>query len=351
MSERMQSQTRQAPKDDPVLEVRNAEVTFEMARGHARVLDDISIDIQRGETLGIVGESGCGKSMFGSIFLDGVKDPGILTGEIRYHPENGESVDILDLGSRDLKHLRWEEVAIMYQGAMSAFNPVQNIRTHFVETLTEHNEDKEEGMEHARELLRKVNLEPERVLNAYQHELSGGEKQRVMLALALILDPEVLILDEPTAALDLHTQRIILNLLHDLKEEYDLTLVFITHDLPIVAGIADRLAVMYAFEIVELGDSRDVLMNPEHPYTRSLLRSTMGLDQSIDDIATIPGDTPDPVNIPLGCPFHPRCPIARDRCEAEKPDLRVSEEGHRQVACFYPDVSKSEISVPSMEEE
>lgn len=350
MSENIQPDRTQTKSDDIVLEIQNAEVTFEMSRGRARVLDDLSLQIKRGETFGIVGESGCGKSMFGSTLMNAVRDPGILTGDIRYYPENGEPIDLLQLSSGELNHVRWEDISIMFQGAMNAYNPTQNIRTHFTETFTAHNVDREAGMEHARELIRKVNLDPDRILDAHQHELSGGEKQRVLLALSLVLEPEVLILDEPTAALDLLTQRSILNLLLDLKEEYNLTLVFISHDMPVVSGMADRIGVMYAFDIIELGTTREVMLNPEHPYTRLLLSSTLGLSQPIDEVDTIPGETPDPINVPSGCPFHPRCPISDDRCEIEEPELRAPEEGDHRVACFYPDRAVSEMPVAILEE-
>jgi oligopeptide/dipeptide ABC transporter ATP-binding protein len=351
MSETTHSDRTRAGTDDVVLELRNVEVTYEMSRGRARVLDDISLDVMRGETFGIVGESGCGKSMFGSTLLDAVRDPGLLTGEIRYYPDEGDPIDLLELSGSELNHVRWEDISIMYQGAMNAYNPTQNIRTHFKETFTAHNVDREAEMEHARELIERVNLDPERILDAHQHELSGGEKQRVLLALSLVLEPEILILDEPTAALDLLTQRSILNLLQELKEEYNLTLLIISHDIPVVSGMADRLAVMYAFDFVELGTAREVLLEPEHPYTRSLLRSTLGLSQPIEEVDTIPGETPDPINVPSGCPFHPRCPISDDRCEIEEPELRAPEDGDHRVACFYPDRAVSEMSVPVLEDE
>jgi len=337
---------------DTILEVSDIEVTFEMSRGRARVLDGINIDIRRGETLGIIGESGCGKSMFGSSLLNAVEEPGRLTGSVTYYPDDGEPIDLLELDTRDIRKVRWEEIAIVSQGAMNAFNPTQNVRTHFKETLSAHNADKAEGMERARELLEEVNLEPERVLDAYEHELSGGEKQRVLLALSLILDPEVLIMDEPTAALDLLMQRKILGLLKDLKQEYDLTLVIISHDVPVVAGFADRIGVMYAFDFVERGMADDVPLNPDHPYTRLLLSSTMDLDTPIQQVTTIEGEPPDPVNVPTGCPFRPRCPVSDDRCEEEDPELRAPRDGTHEVACFYPDRAEEEItfSINRMEE-
>ncbi|MFB6121583.1 MAG: ABC transporter ATP-binding protein [Halobacteriaceae archaeon] len=331
-------------RSDPVLEVENATVSYEMSRGRARVLNDVSLTVERGETLGIVGESGSGKTLFGSTILDAVEDPGQLSGDIIYHPEEGESVNIPQLEAGDLRRVRWEEISIVFQGAMSAFNPTQPLRVHFEETLDAHNEDEEEGMERARQILRDLNLEPEKIMDSYQHTLSGGQRQRALLALSLVLEPEVLVLDEPTAALDLLMQRTILRLLERVKEDYDLTMLFITHDLPIVAGIADRLAVMYAFEFVEIGETREVMRDGAHPYTRMLLNSTPNFSMSVDQINPVEGSSPDPVNIPVGCPYHPRCPVSDDRCEEEKPALVELEEGHR-AACFYTDRAKDELPV------
>lgn len=331
-------------REDTVINVRDATVTFDRNRGQARVLNGVDIDIHRGETIGIVGESGSGKSVFASALLDAVTDPGQLEGEVTYHPGNGEEIKLLDLDKGDLKRIRWEEIAMVFQGAMSSFNPTKPIRTHFEETLTAHNADKEEGMERTREIMRDLNLDPDRILDTHQHELSGGQRQRVLIALSLILEPEVLILDEPTASLDLRMQRSILRLLYDIKDEYDLTLVLITHDLPVVAGFADRLAVMYAFEFVEIGETRDVMRHGAHPYTRALIMSTPSIDTAIDDIETIEGSSPDPVNIPSGCPYHPRCPIASDRCEIETPELLTLDDEQR-AACFYTDRARANISV------
>lgn len=330
---------------DTVIEVRDVRVTYEMNRGRARVLNDVSIEIKHEETFGIVGESGCGKSMFASTLMDAVVDPGIVTGEIIYHPKDGEPVNLLDVSERRLNRIRWEEIAIASQEALDAFNPTLSIRKHFEETFDAHDVDRDDGLERAREILEELNLNPERILDSYQHELSGGEKQRSMLALSLVFNPEVLILDEPTAALDLVTQRNILSLLYDLKDEYDLTVVFISHDIPTISGFADRLAVMYAFEFVEIGEAREVLLNPEHPYTRLLLRSTLDLTTPLDEAQTIKGTTPDSINVPEGCPFHPRCPAADDRCSAEEPELRAEEGSDHEVACFYPDVGAERIPV------
>ncbi|MFB6136217.1 MAG: ABC transporter ATP-binding protein [Halobacteriaceae archaeon] len=323
--------------DDPVVSVRDASVTFDMERGISRVLDDASIDVERGEVLGIVGESGSGKSMFASAMLDAVVQPGQLSGEVTFRPSDGEAVDVLDLDSEALRRLRWEDVSMVFQGAMSSFNPTMTVGDHFRETLTVHDYDVEAGMQRAADLLTDLYLDPDRVLDSYPHELSGGMQQRALIALSLVLEPEVLVMDEPTAALDLLMQRSIISLLDDLRDEYDLTMVFITHDLELVASISDRLAVMYAFEFVEVGDATDIVRDAAHPYTRALINSTPNLQMPIEEMHPIEGSSPDPVNIPSGCSYHPRCPLADDFCRENDPGyVDGPGEGHVS-ACFYAD--------------
>ncbi|WP_207591057.1 oligopeptide/dipeptide ABC transporter ATP-binding protein [Halomontanus rarus] len=320
---------------DPILEIRDAEVYFEMDRGVSRVLDNVSVDIERGEVLGIVGESGSGKSMLASALLDAVVDPGVLSGQVTYRPGDGSAIDVLGLEKEELRQLRWEDISMVFQGAMSSFNPTMKVGGHFEETLEAHDYDIDEGMERARELLADLYLEPERVLDSFPHELSGGMQQRALIALSVVLEPNVLVMDEPTAALDLLMQRSILTLLEDLKEKYDLTLVFITHDLPLIAELADRLAVMYAFELVEIGTSDEILNDAAHPYTRSLLNATPNLDAPLSEMQAIEGAAPDPVNVPTGCSYHPRCPLSDEECVAEDPAFRPTFTESHQVACFH----------------
>jgi peptide/nickel transport system ATP-binding protein len=329
---------------DPVLEVRDASVTFDMDRGESKVLDGVSVDIERNEILGIVGESGSGKSMFADSLLDAIVAPGQLSGEITYHPEGGEPVEVLELDEEERREFRWEQVSMVFQGAMSSFNPVKTIRGHFADTLEAHDRDEEEGMAYGRQLLTDLHLDADRVLDSYPHELSGGMKQRALIALSLVLDPEVLVMDEPTAALDLLMQQSILRLLGDLKEKYDLTVVFITHDLPLVAGLADRLAVMYAFEFVEIGPSDEIVERAAHPYTRALLRAVPNLSASLSTMQPIEGSSPDPVNVPAGCSYHTRCPLADDQCIETDPGFYETGADHA-VKCHYWEQSIEEIQL------
>ncbi|SFR99743.1 peptide/nickel transport system ATP-binding protein/peptide/nickel transport system ATP-binding protein [Halomicrobium zhouii] len=352
--------TPDADEDEPediVMSVRDARVSFDMARGQAWVLNDVDLDVRRNEILAVVGESGSGKSMFASALLDAVEDPGRLAGDVTYYPDEAagesqtigsfdegldDSVDVLDLDPDELQAFRWEKVSMVFQGAMNSFNPTMKIKAHFHETIQAHNAVLEERMDHVRKLFDALYIDFDRVMTSYPHELSGGIKQRTLIALALVLEPEVLVMDEPTAALDLLMQRSIISMLRNLRDEFDLTIVFITHDLPLVGGLADRIAVMYAFEFVEVGATRDLMKNAAHPYTRSLLRSVPSITSDVDEMEPIEGARPDPVNIPTGCSFHPRCPVADDRCEIEDPDLAAVEDD-LQAACFYTDQAREQI--------
>ncbi|MFH5801360.1 ABC transporter ATP-binding protein [Haladaptatus sp. CMAA 1911] len=330
-------------EEDVILEVRDASVSFSMDRGDSRVLRDVSIDVRAGEVLGVVGESGSGKSMLASAMLDAIVSPGQVDGEVIYHPpDGGEPVDVLSLSREELTKLRWNEISFVIQGAQSAFNPTMTIGSHFEETLRAHDADVAEGMEFARELLADLYLPTEQVLGSHPHELSGGMKQRALIALGLVLNPRVVVMDEPTAALDLLMQRSIISMLEDLQEKYDLTMVFVTHDLPLVADLADRLAVMYAFDLVELGPTDELLDDAAHPYTRALLNAVPNISDRAMDIQGIEGSSPDPVSLPTGCSFNPRCPLADGTCETENPHLRDVDEGH-EVACFYPEEARETV--------
>ncbi|WP_321576092.1 ABC transporter ATP-binding protein [Halosolutus gelatinilyticus] len=332
------------PRSDHVLSCRDLSVEFHMDRGTSTVLNGMDIDIERNEIIGVVGESGSGKSMFASALLDAVVEPGITSGTVTYRPSDGEPIDVLDLTDDRLRQLRWEEISMVFQGALSSFNPTLKIRGHFVETLEAHGYDVTTGMERTRELLSDLYLDPDRVLGSYPHELSGGMKQRALIALSLVLEPEVLVMDEPTAALDLLMQRSIVSLLSDLRDKYDLTMVFITHDLPLVTKLADRIGVLYAFELAEVGRTKEILRSPKHPYTRALLNSTPDIESPLEEMRPIEGSAPDPVNVPSGCPYHERCPLATGDCATVKPAMEPVSETH-DVACHHWDRVDDEIEL------
>ncbi|MFB6229219.1 MAG: ABC transporter ATP-binding protein [Halobacteriales archaeon] len=328
--------------DDVVIEVENARVRFEMDRGVARVLNDVDLTVRREEIFGLVGESGSGKSMLAASMLDAVEDPGVLTGSVTYYPEGREPIDVLDLSPEELRQVRWEDIAMVFQGALDSFNPTLRIRQHFLETLSAHDADRETGMERARQLLSDLYLEPEQVLSSYPHELSGGMRQRALIALALLLEPEVLVMDEPTGALDLLMQRSILSLIKKLQRKYELTILFISHDLPLVANIADRIGVMYPFDLIEVGPAEDIIGSPKHPYTRALLSSVPNLATPYDEIRPIEGEAPDAVDVSTGCSYADRCPLADARCREEHPPYDHLSGEHR-VACYYPEESSEAV--------
>ena len=321
---------------DTAMRIRDLSVYFEMGRGISRVLNGVDLDIRRGEILGVVGESGSGKSMLASALLDAVVAPGVTEGSVEYEAADGSTTDVLNLTEEERRRYRWEHVAMVFQGALSSFNPTMDIGGHFEETIEAHGYPLDAGMERARELLADLYLDPERVLSSYPHELSGGMKQRALIALSLVLEPEVLVMDEPTAALDLLMQRSIVSLLADLQAKYDLTMLFITHDLPLVTKLADRIGVLYAFELAELGTTSEVVTNPRHPYTRALLNSTPNLDAPLSAMRPIQGSAPDPVNVPSGCPYHERCPLATAECADVKPPMEPVSETH-DTACHHED--------------
>ena len=320
--------------ENKVMSVRDTTVQFSMERGTSRVLDSVSIDIENGEILGIVGESGSGKSMFASALLNAVVEPGQISGDIRYYRPDGDEVRLLELSKKELKSIRWNEISMVFQGAMSSFNPTISIKKHFLETLDAHNQSKEAGMDHARQLLADLYLDADRVLDSYPHELSGGMRQRALIALSLLLEPQVLVMDEPTAALDLLMQRSILNLILEIQEKYDLTIVFISHDFPLVSEVSDRLAVLYAFEFVEIGPVNDVLRHAAHPYTRALIRAVPSVHIQPDEMVAIEGESPDPVDRIDGCSYHIRCPLATDRCREDDPQYYPVSTTHN-AACHH----------------
>jgi len=297
-----------------------------------KAINNVSLNIRKGEVLGVVGESGCGKSTLAYSILKLVPPPGrIVSGKIIYYGWN-PAKDIISLSERELQRYRWREVSLIAQAAQSTLNPIMRISEHFIDTAFAHGEkNKNQIIDTAKKLLKQVVLD-ENILNRYPHELSGGMKQRVIVALSLLLNPKLLILDEPTSALDLITQKCILNMLSRIKNELNLTMMFITHDFSILAEIATRIAVMYAGKVVEVAPIDDIFYNPVHPYTKGLINAIPSIVGDVHKVKSIPGIVPDLISLPPGCLFASRCPYQSDICKREDPPLKRLG-GERYVAC------------------
>ncbi|OIO96563.1 MAG: peptide ABC transporter ATP-binding protein [Anaerolineae bacterium CG2_30_64_16] len=323
--------------DTNPLSVRNLWVEYLGERGMVKAVRGVTFDLRPRESLAFIGESGCGKTTLGLALIRLlVKTARISQGEILYR-RSGRETAVLKLKGREMRHFRWCECAMVFQSALNAFNPVLRIRDQMYDTIRAHwRMSQSEMRERALSLLRHVQLDPERVIDSYPHELSGGMRQRVLLAMSLLLDPQIIILDEPTTALDILTQRTILELLKSLKAEMGFSLMFISHDLSIAAELADRVATMYAGAIVELGLVYDIFYRPAHPYTLGLIRAVPTVTGDFQDLISIPGSPPDLIDLPTGCKFHIRCPYATDRCRQEEPTLEPYGPDH-SVACFHVD--------------
>ncbi len=316
-----------------ILRVENLKMWYFTERGIVRAVDGVSFRVYEGKTLGIVGESGSGKSSLATTLIRLLpRNAKIVEGKIEVRI-NDKFVDITKLPESVLRtQIRWKYIALIPQGSMNALNPYMKIGDQIVEAILLHEDiSREEALKRAAELLKLVNIDPSR-LSAYPHELSGGQRQRVVIAMALAVRPRVLIADEPTTALDVITQAQVIKLLKKLQQEFRFGLVFITHDLSLVAQVADEVAVMYAGKIVEYGPMDRVFRDPLHPYTRALLESIPRLYGERKKLRGISGTPPDLRNPPPGCRFHPRCPYAQDICKKEEPQL-VEVESGRYVAC------------------
>ena len=298
--------------------------------GNLRAVDDVSFSVRKAETLGIVGESGSGKSTLGLSLIDLIPYPGKLTGGKIIL--NGK--EVLKLPKDELRNLRGTEVCYVFQDPMTSLNPVKKIGAHFVELIRTHDAkvSEKDAMQQARKLLRDVGIQPDRV-DDYPHQLSGGMRQRVMIALAIALNPSIVVADEPTTALDVIVQAKILDLLNTLRDTYGMALILITHDLSIVLQRSDNIIVMYAGQIVEYAPSEEVYAKPEHPYTQGLLKSIPNIEIADQKLEAIAGYPPHLLNLPGGCRFWPRCKFVFDRCRRENvPLLKTGK--NRLVRCF-----------------
>jgi peptide/nickel transport system ATP-binding protein len=328
-------------ENDVVLRIKEFSVDYGWGENAVRAVDHVNLDVHRSQVLGVAGESGSGKSTLVYAATRLLRAPGVIAGgEVTLNVEKGDdgesrSMDLLQATENELRKIRWSHVSIVIQSALNALNPVLRISKEFDEVLKTHKKGMSKSARKARavELLSLVGLNEDR-LSRYPHELSGGQRQRIMIALALALDPQLVIMDEPTTALDVVTQREIINELSLLRARFGFAMIFITHDLSLLVELADDIAVMYAGAIVERAPAQALYSAPRHPYTLGLLNSSPPLHGERQELEGIPGSPPDLAKMIDGCSFHARCPYVMDRCRSEAPPLFVIDDSQRVAACW-----------------
>jgi len=314
-----------------LLEVTNLDLEFKTSRGILKALSGISFEVQRGEVFGIVGETGCGKTVTGlSVLRLLPRSAKITNGTIEF-----DGTNLLDVNASEMERIRGGKIAMIFQDPSSSLNPVFSIRSQMLRVVRQHTElNAKQATVRASEMLEAVGLpDVKRILSSYPHQLSGGQQQRVMIAMALSCRPQLLIADEPTTALDVTIQAQILMLLRDLQKQFDISVILITHNLGVVAQTCDRLAVLYAGRVAEIGTTQNIFNNPQHPYTRGLINAIPKPGSRGKKMAAIPGTVPSNPGAVKGCPFAPRCEFAFERCHLESPSLFKISEGHHS-ACF-----------------
>lgn len=315
----------------PLLEVKNLKVEFATRRGTLTALNDVSFHINSGEVLGVVGESGAGKSLTGSAIIGLLDPPGrVVDGEIIF---NGRRID--NLSEARKRNIRGREIGAIFQDPLTSLNPLYTVGQQLIETIQTHlDKNAKQARERAIELLESTGIPAARErIDHYPHQFSGGMRQRVVIALALAAEPKLIVADEPTTALDVSIQAQIIDLLKNLCKAHGTSVMLITHDMGVIAETADRVAVMYAGRIIEIGPVQDVIQRPLHPYTTGLMRSIPGLEPDIKRLEQIPGSMPRLNAIPPGCAFNPRCKYVMDKCKIERPEL-ITVAKNRQAACW-----------------
>lgn len=323
-----------ATRGDAVMTVSDLSVDYLTLAGNVRAVSEVSFTLRRGEILGLAGESGSGKSTLITALMRLQRPPAVTSaGQVMLHTAAGDTVDLVPLTQRQLQALRWSRLAIVMQSAMDTWNPVRRLGKQFTDTLRADRPDlsNQDARQRAMELLELVGIAPDRI-DSYPHEMSGGMRQRALIALALACEPDVVVMDEPTTAVDVVTQRSILAKVLELQAKLDFSIIFVTHDLTLLLEVADRVAIMYAGRLVESGPAALIYRNPLHPYTKALRDSFPPLYAPLQHMSGLPGNPPDLRNMPPGCPFAPRCPSAMEHCSRVEPILQTIEE--TQVACL-----------------
>ena len=322
-----------------ILEVKGLKTYFFTDKGTVKAVDGVSYTLKEGQTLGIVGESGCGKSVNAMSILNLIEKPGkIVEGSIKFKGE-----ELVGVSQKRMRQYRGNDISMIFQEPMTSLNPVFRVGMQISESLILHQHmTKAEARKKAIDLLNLVGIpRADKVVDDYPHQLSGGMRQRVMIAMALACDPKILIADEPTTALDVTIQAQILSLMNDLQKETNTSIMLITHDLGVVAQVADHILVMYSGKIVESAPAIELFANPKHPYTQGLLASIPNLDDDRERLTSIEGVVPNPINLPEGCYFAPRCKYAMDRCRVEQPPQYIIN-GEHTTACFLYDENETE---------
>jgi len=315
----------------PVLDVQDVKTYYTTLRGFVKAVDGVSFQVEKGEALGLAGESGCGKTTIALSVLRILPKGGKITkGRILF-----KDTDVVQLTDDDMRKLRWKGMSIVFQGAMNALDPVFKVGDQIVEAITTHepNVTKEGAVKRVEKLLEMVGIDPNR-FSSYPHELSGGMRQRALIAMSIACNPELLIADEPGTALDVIVQAQVLKLLRDLKQKLNLSMILITHDLSIIAETCDTTAIMYAGKVAEYGDILTVFKEPLHPYTQGLLGVFPSIRAPKRRMTSIPGSPPDLLNPPSGCKFHPRCPYRMDVCDKKEPEMKAVSKQKHSVACY-----------------
>lgn len=329
---------------DLLLDVKDLRIFFFTDEGVVKAVNGVDMKIHRGRTLCLVGESGCGKSVACRAFLNIIRSPGrIVTGEMKYYRQTGNGqqdvIDIakLDPRGRQIRQIRGKEISMIFQEPMTSLSMMHTIGDQIMESVLLHNQvTKAEARRRAIEMLDRVGMpKPERIVDEYPFRLSGGMRQRAMIAMALSCNPSLLIADEPTTALDVTTQAQIVDLIRDLQQQLNMSVLYITHDLGVVAEVADDVAVMYLGKIVEFGDVETVFHHPKHPYTQALLRSIPKISRERDELDPIQGMVPSPFRRPTGCQFHPRCTQAMEKCSQIEPRITTVGENHAVQCLLY----------------